>query len=205
MDLLDGPDDADTIEMDRPPRPWERYADKWRLRWRESGPVTRGAITAVAVLVAVGGAGIAYTATRSAAPRTTRGAVVGPGGAGLVTTVPLKVAGSGYPATQVQWVNGPHGKPWAVVSTGSAVAASGAQAGTVTAVSPESLTVTSPGGATVTYAVTAATQVNFHGDAMGSIRDGETVDVIAARAGETSVALLIESLSGTPAARITGP
>lgn len=189
MDLLDGPDrhdGPDLIEMDAPIRSWERYAGKWRSRWRESGRFTRAVTAGSAIAVLAGAAVIAYAVTRPPAAATGNSASVTAAG-----TIP------GEPEPQVQWANGPRGKPWAVVGVGSAPAISGIQTGAVTAIGPASVTVRSADGQVATYSVSSATQVNFQGDAAGSIHKGETVAVIAERAGKTVVALVIENLPTT--------
>lgn len=216
MDLLDGPDpsgpypdgsgEADVIEMDAPRRPWERYAQKWQRRWQESRRITRAAITGAAIVVLAGGAGIAYTATGNGNTATGTSAT-GTSATGTGTTGTsaggLSAASSAYGSQiQVQWADGPKGKPWAVVTIGSPRGdSSGVQFGTVTSVSPSSLTVKSADGTLTRYSVSAATQVNFKSDAIGSVRKGDEVSVIATRYGTTDVATVIEGPAGSDVTR----
>lgn len=195
MDLLDGPamdepDDADMIEMDPPRRPWDRHAQKWQLRWREARRVTRVAVAGGAIAVVAIGAGIGYALTRPPAGSTVASSTL--------TGSAASVSGPGSKqVTQVEWARGPHGKPWAVVTSGSIVgsAMSGVQVGTVTRASPSSLTVKSPGRPAASYAITAATRMLSHDGPPGAFREGETVEVIAGREGKTNVALFIEDLA----------
>jgi hypothetical protein len=183
---------ADMIEMDRPPLPWERYLAAWQRRWRERGRLTRAAIASAALLLAAAGAATGYAATRPAAPR------AAPRVVGRDYPAPAdRALPQAGPATQLLWANGPRGKPWAVVSTGAVILAAAVQIGTVAAVRPASLTVTGPGGRATTYAVAPVTQVNFRGDKLGSVRDGQRVDVIAAREGKTLLALVIETIASS--------
>jgi hypothetical protein len=178
-------DDADTIELGRPRRPWESYTDKWRLRWQEFPRLTRIALAGGAVIVVAGGVSGAYAATHSAGPSRSPG-----------TTAAGKPAAGAGAASHPEWLKGPHGKPWAEVADGSQVAGTtDVQTGTVTAAGPRSLTIRNSAGRASTYTMTAATQVNASGGRVGSVHEGETVDVIAAREGTSTVALFIENFT----------
>jgi hypothetical protein len=178
-------DDADMIELDQPRRPWENYTDKWRRRWQELPRLTRIALAGGAVIAVAGGAGSAYAVAHSV------GSLRSPG-----KSAAGKSAARAGAASHAQWLNGPHGKPWAEVANGSEVAvATHVQTGTVTAAGPRSLTIRNSAGRASTYTVTAATQVNADGGRAGSVHEGETVDVIAAREGTSTVALFIENFT----------
>jgi hypothetical protein len=189
MDLLDGSDE-DMIEMDPPRRRWERYGEQWRVRWQESRRVTRASIAAGAVLAVAGGTGIAYAVTRSAAPAAATGSASSAASKNVIRETD--------PPSSVLWARGPHDRPWAAVADGAPfTGTSDVQIGTVTAVNPASLTLESSGGHVTTYSVIAATQVNFQGDEIGSVRKGEIVDVISTPKGKAAVALVIESFAAT--------
>jgi hypothetical protein len=178
-------DDADMIELDQPRRPWESYTDKCRLRWQELPRLTRIALAGGAVIVVAGGAGSAYAVAHSAGPSRSS-----------ETTAAGKSAPGTAVASHAQWLNGPHGKPWAEVADGSLVAGTtDVETGTVTAAGPRSLTIRNSAGRASTYTVTAATQVNANGVRAGAVHEGETVDVIAAREGTSTVALFVENFT----------
>jgi hypothetical protein len=195
MDLLDGPDpdgydDADMIEMDPPRRWWEGHTEEWQRRWRESRRLTRAVFASGAIVVLAAGAGIAYVVMRPATP----GIAASSASTGTAATASQPV-----PGTQIQWLNGPRNQPWAEVQDGSLdTGIDTVQSGTVTLVSPASITIkNSPGGRLFTYSVNAATQVDFRGDAISAIHKGATVDVIATKTGKTTTALVIETVTGT--------
>lgn len=75
------------------------------------------------------------------------------------------------------------------------------QHGEVTAVSPTSISVRSEDGYTATYVVTADTLVNAARDGIATVRTGDTVHVMATRAGDTRTAVHIVDKSRIDAAR----
>jgi hypothetical protein len=69
------------------------------------------------------------------------------------------------------------------------------QRGSVTAVSPSSITVKSADGFTKTYQVTSSTLVDAQRDGIGSVKDGHQVVVLAKVSGGTATATSIQDLS----------
>jgi hypothetical protein len=65
------------------------------------------------------------------------------------------------------------------------------QTGKVTAVSSGSITVASDDGYSKTYAVNSSTEVDGGNDQIGSVRNGETVTVVATASGDTATATSI--------------
>ena len=62
------------------------------------------------------------------------------------------------------------------------------QSGTVSSVSPTSITVKSADGFTATYAVTSSTEVNAESAGIGSVKSGDTVFVMATTSGSSATA-----------------
>jgi hypothetical protein len=199
-DMDFGPDediDTDMITMN-PPR-WQRWRDG------RSRPV---AVAGVAIAALAGGAGIGYAATHSFA---SRGA---PATAAVAAAAAPTPSASAAPGPQFPAGRGWHafagGFPRAGLGFGGIGGAGGAihgqltvpksgggyqtedvQQGTVTAVSPDSISVKSADGFTATYVVSSKTLVDAQAAGIGSVKKGDTVSVTATVSGSTATAVSV--------------
>jgi hypothetical protein len=75
------------------------------------------------------------------------------------------------------------------------------QRGTATAVSSKSITVKSADGYTATYAVTSSTEVDAQADGIGTVKVGDTVDLVATVSSGTATAASISDTTSIRASR----
>jgi hypothetical protein len=176
-------------------------------RWRRPLVVAGVAVTALAA-----GAGAGYTATHSLNAKAADTAAVATAPSG---TSPTPSAGPGSKNGH-GWRGfggglGPVGLglgPGGVVHGQVTVPKSGGgyqtldvQTGTVTAVSPSSLTVKSADGFSASYAVTSNTIVDAKSAGIGSVKNGDKVFVTATVSGSTATAATIIDVTAVKAGR----
>lgn len=147
-------------------------------RWR---PVRSVAVAGVAIVALAGGAGIGYTATHSiTAKGATDTAAVA---AAAPSPSPSHHPKSGWSPSHTMrmgpgWGGVLHGRV-TVPKAGGGYQTLDFQNGTVTKVSMASVTVKSADGFTATYTVTGDTIVGAQAAGIGSVKDGNTVFVLA--------------------------
>jgi hypothetical protein len=147
-------------------------------RWR---PVRSVAVAGVAIVALAGGAGIGYTATHSiTAKGATDTAAVA---AAALSPSPSHHPKSGWSPSHTMrmgpgWGGVLHGRV-TVPKAGGGYQTLDFQNGTVTKVSMASVTVKSADGFTATYTVTGDTIVGAQAAGIGSVKDGNTVFVLA--------------------------
>ena len=178
---------------------------------RRRGPRLVG-LLAVAVLALAGGGGIAYAATHagnnvstlasqgsaqsstpSPAPSAPSGPKRGPGGFG-------RFGGLGGGLGMLGLGGVVHGQV-TVPKSGGGYQTVDVQRGTVTAVNSSSITVKSADGYSATYAVSSSTEVNAQAAGIGTVKNGDTVAVMATASGKTATAASIIDLTSIRSSR----
>jgi len=98
---------------------------------------------------------------------------------------PGAIPGLGFPADVVGTVHG----QVVVVKPGGSYQTLDIQRGKVTAVGPSSISVRSADGFTASYTLTGSTDVDAHRDAIGSVKVGNQVVVLATVSGSTATSI----------------
>jgi hypothetical protein len=200
-----GPDDRDQrYEPQYTDVPGAGYGSARR------GPHLAGVLVVAAVAL-VGGGGIAYVATH--ADNTVR-TVDSPGTAASPAPSPAASAPSfhgrgpggfggfgGFGGLGLGGLGGViHGQVTEPKSGGGYQTVD-VQRGTVTAVSSSSVTVKSADGYSATYIVSSSTEVNAQAAGIGTVKDGDTVEVTATVSGGTATAASIIDLTSIRSSR----
>jgi hypothetical protein len=163
-----------------------------RRRW----PGRSAAIAGVAVVALAGGTGIGYAATHSS---TAKGAT---DTAAVALAAPAGPSVNGQLGSGDRMGHGPggvlHGQ-FTVPKSGGGYQTVDVQSGKVTAVSAGSITAKSADGFTATYAVTGQTIVAAQSAGIGSVKDGNTVFVIATGTGSTPTAASVFDITALKA------
>ncbi len=180
----DSDSDADMITM-TPPR-WQR--------WRPRRPV---AIAGVAIVALAGGAGVGYAATQLLATGSTAQTAVLSAASPSAASAP---AGAG-PLGLIGLAAGVLHGQFTVPRSGGGYQTVDVQDGTVTAVSPGSVTVKSADGFTASYTVTSKTLVDARAAGIGAVHKGDTIVVTATVSGSTPAAASIVDLTEVKAGR----
>ncbi len=167
-------------------------------------------VAAVAVLALAAGGGIAYVATHSAGNAST---VASSGAA--ASPAPSPSTSPGYGGRHGGFgrfggfgggfglgglggvIHGQVTEP----KSGGGYQTVDVQRGTVTAVSSSSITVKSADGYTATYAVISSTEVNAQAAGIGTVKDGDTVELTATVSGGTATAASIVDLTSIQSSR----
>jgi hypothetical protein len=167
-------------------------------------------VAAVAVLALAAGGGIAYVATHSADNAST---VASSGAA--ASPAPSPSTSPGYSGRHGGFgrfgglgggfglgglggvIHGQVTEP----KSGGGYQTVDVQRGTVTAVSSSSITVKSADGYTATYAVIGSTEVNAQAAGIGTVKDGDTVELTATVSGGTATAASIIDLTSIQSSR----
>ncbi|HLK00276.1 MAG TPA: hypothetical protein VKU39_10270 [Streptosporangiaceae bacterium] len=149
----------------------------------------------VAVTALLGGAGVAYAATHSSSPAAAQTASLSgtPASSAPATTPPAKRTWWRFPGLGLGLGVGGlgggaiHGQ-LTVPKSGGGYQTVDVQSGTVSSVSPTSITLKSADGFTATYTVTSSTEVNAESAGIGSVKSGDTVFVLATTSGSSATA-----------------
>ena len=170
-------------------------------------------LLAVAVLALAGGGAIAYVATHAGNNVSTlasRGSAQssGPSPAPSAPSEPKhgpdgfgRFGGLGFEGMAGPGPGGVvHGQV-TVPKSGGGYQTVDVQRGTVTAVSSSSITVKSADGYSATYAVSSSTEVNAQAAGIGTVKDGDTVAVMATVSGKTATAASIIDLTSIQSSR----
>jgi hypothetical protein len=203
----EGPDPV-TIGVPRPPR----------RRSRRAAP-----LAAVTALALAGGVGVGLAATHSGTVKATDTALV-------VSSSPTTSPSSSPPTSPSSSPSGPANGPmghhrWpgalppragfvsglvgmvhgqlTVPKSGGGYQTVDVQSGTVSAVSASSVTVNSKDGFTATYAVTSSTAVDAKAAGIASVKQGDTIFIIAKVSGTTATAGNIFDMTAVKAGRVS--